>query len=346
MASVLEHLAALVAVDTTNPPRCPAAMTEVTSYCGEVLASSGFEVVHTDLGDGCRLLLATRGVSPILINCHLDTVPVCAGWTSPPHDLTIQEGHAVALGACDVKGSAAALLTAAQSSDAPAAILFSTDEEAGKSRCVRTFVERGLPYEGVVVCEPTSCAAVSAHRGLVSVQVEFEGSSSHASGVSPRNAVHDAIQFCAAALDLHASEFPEARFTIGRIEGGIKPNMVAASAHVRFGLRPAIGDETNEQLALIKSLIGESGTWTERFRGPELAPTPGAVDLAGVLGVPTADPVDFWTEASLFFDAGIPAVVFGPGSIEHAHAPNESVEISALTMAVKAFERLFSGALV
>lgn len=344
MANVLEHLAALVAIDTTNPPRCQAAMLAVTKYCGKVLEGSGFEVAHTNLGDGCRTLLATRGASPVLINCHLDTVPVCEGWTAPPHDLTLRGDHAVGLGACDVKGSAAALLSAAQTSDAPAAILFSTDEEAGQSRCVRTFVEGGVAYDGVVVCEPTLCSAVTAHRGLASVEVCFTGASGHASGPGT-SAVHDAIRFAAAALNWQESEAPDARLSIGRIEGGIKPNMIAASATVRFGLRPAIGSDVNEQLAALQGLVedAEDAEWTNRFCGPELAPCVGSTLLATALDVPIADPVDFWTEASLF---RVPAIVFGPGSITQAHAPNEFASIDALNTAVTTFQRLFSGVLV
>ena len=320
-------------------------MSVVTTYCADVLGSSGFDVDLADLGEGCLALHATRGQSPVLVNCHLDTVPVCEGWTTNPHELAIQGDHAIGLGACDVKGSAAAILAAAQASTEPASILFTTDEEAGQSRCVRTFVSRAASYDGVVVCEPTSCSAVTAHRGLASVEVGFTGSSGHASGAG-KSAVHDAILFAAAALKWQESEAPDARLSIGRIEGGIKPNMIAASATVRFGIRPAIGSNVTEQLNAIKTLACAGARWTERFHGPELAPSDGATELAAVLGVPIAEPVDFWTEASLFANTNTPAIVFGPGSIEQAHAPDEFVPIDALNTAMTTFQRLFLGALV
>jgi acetylornithine deacetylase/succinyl-diaminopimelate desuccinylase-like protein len=70
-------------------------------------------------------------------------------------------------------------------------------------------------------------------------------------------------------------------------------------------------------------------------------------ELAGfeaLLGERVRAPADlaFWTEAALLSEAGIDAVVFGPGSIEQAHAADEFVELSQLEMARDVFLRVFS----
>jgi acetylornithine deacetylase len=54
-------------------------------------------------------------------------------------------------------------------------------------------------------------------------------------------------------------------------------------------------------------------------------------------------PVDlaFWTEAALLGEAGIDAVVFGPGHIEQAHAADEHVERAELETALETFIHLF-----
>ena len=69
-------------------------------------------------------------------------------------------------------------------------------------------------------------------------------------------------------------------------------------------------------------------------------------DLAAfeaLLGARAARPVDlaFWTEAALLGEAGIDAVVFGPGRIEQAHAADEFVEIGELEEARDTFARIF-----
>jgi acetylornithine deacetylase len=50
--------------------------------------------------------------------------------------------------------------------------------------------------------------------------------------------------------------------------------------------------------------------------------------------------VSYGTEASLFQQAGIPAVVCGPGSIEQAHKPNEYVSLDQLAQCEAFLRRL------
>jgi acetylornithine deacetylase len=70
-------------------------------------------------------------------------------------------------------------------------------------------------------------------------------------------------------------------------------------------------------------------------------------DLAGFepfFGDRVRAPADlaFWTEAALFAEAGIDAVVFGPGQIEQAHAADEYVELAQLEAARDLFARIFA----
>lgn len=345
MHGVTDHLRTLVAADSTNPPRAITPDHAAVVYCAATLRANGFACQITDHGHGCVSLLGARGRADVLVNCHLDTVPVCAGWVRDPFTLSIEDDHAFGLGACDIKGAAAAILAACQRSRGDAAVLFTTDEEAGSSRCVREFLDTGAQrFENAIVCEPTGCAVVASHRGLLSVEAVFSGASAHASSAVTDSAVHQAVRWSAQALAWREHEAPDARFSIGVIEGGVKPNMVAASARVRFGLRPAIGVSASEHFASLRALAnGASVEWTERFRGRELPASARADALARRLGAPIASPVDFWTEASLFAAAEIPAVVFGPGSITHAHAPDERVPIADLERAADCFARLFSG---
>jgi acetylornithine deacetylase len=50
-------------------------------------------------------ILLAKGSPKYLINVHLDTVPAGDGWKSNPYDLMINDGRAIGLGACDIKGS-------------------------------------------------------------------------------------------------------------------------------------------------------------------------------------------------------------------------------------------------
>ena len=177
---VLWQLEALVGFDTRNPPRRidPQGL---FAYLRSQL--DGFATDVTDHGAGAVSLLAVRGTPTRVFNVHMDTVPDSPGWSGDPFRLRVDATRAIGLGACDIKGAAAALLAAANASSGDAAFLFSSDEEANDPRCIAAFLARGIPYDAVLVAEPTQARAVLAHRGIASVLMRFSGRAAHASGV-------------------------------------------------------------------------------------------------------------------------------------------------------------------
>jgi acetylornithine deacetylase len=66
-----------------------------------------------------------------------------------------------------------------------------------------------------------------------------------------------------------------------------------------------------------------------------------------LLGAVVNAPIDlaYWTEAAVLAQAGIDAVVFGPGDIAVAHAADECVPLAELETAVEIFEEMFRGSL-
>ena len=58
------------------------------------------------------------------------------------------------------------------------------------------------------------------------------------------------------------------------------------------------------------------------------------------LNLDISPPVNFWTEASLFSEAGFKAIVYGPGDIANAHQSDEFVMIDQLETALKQYKNL------
>ena len=394
--ATLEHLRVLVGFDTRNPPRA-IDTGGIFNYLRAQLPD--FDVSVTDFGAGAVALHAVRGAPEYLFNVHLDTVPDSPAWTADPHVLRVTADRAIGLGACDIKGAAAALLAVAQASHGPLALLFSTDEEANDPRCIAGFLRDFLPlpsategspcgregrgegargagyhasavpspqpisptsglpqgrqrergYEAVIVAEPTQGQAVLAHRGIQSVLIRFAGHAGHASGEQKPSdsALHQAMRWGSAALDFVAAQSHERfggltglRFNIGRVEGGIKANMIAPAAEVRFGMRPLPTMNPDQLLAQFHALVEpRPAEFAETFRGPSLPAGDSASaevnrlaarDLADELDIPVGNAVDFWTEAALFSAAGYTAFVYGPGDIAQAHSADEWVALDQL----------------
>ncbi len=351
LQKTLEHLEHLVACDTQNPPRLTA-QSGVIGYLRTQLGD--FDLDFTDHGDGCHNLLATRGEPRILFNFHLDTVPASDAWQTDPFELQVDDERAVGLGACDIKGASACMLAAVEQTDGDVALLFTTDEEAGKSRCVRKFLERGLDFDAVIVAEPTQAKAVVEHRGISTARGVFSGVAGHASErrALADSAVHRAVRWAHEALAF--AEGHEAttyrglsgiRFNLGLLEGGIKPNVIAPEATVRFGCRPLPDQDGQALIAEIQRLAPDDADvdWQAGFFGPTL-PADGdaaaARSIAEGLGLEIGEPVDFWTEAALFSEGGYPAVVYGPADIARAHTAGEWVALAQLEDVSEMYVRL------
>jgi len=351
MSGVLNHLKSLIAFDTQNPPRSLDADSPIFGWITDTLGQ-GFEVEVTDHGLGRISLLAVRGAPSLLFNVHLDTVPVIEGSKFPALEMTLDGERVYGRGSCDIKGAAACLLEVAANTNQSMAMLFTTDEEGASGCCVAEFVasEQCKAFTQVVVAEPTDCLAVLSHRGYLSVKGEFSGESGHSS--EPRalkdNALHKLSIWVAAAVE-KAAELDQAGrrpcLNVGEVHGGIKSNVIADQAKLHWSARLSPGDSNTEFLDLMNELdSSDSVTWQVPFSGPPL-PTDGmstdkSKDFVNRNGIEAGPAVNFWTEASLFAQAGLPAIVLGPGNIAQAHVLDEWVSIEQLESALNIYTQL------
>ena len=153
------------------------------------------------------------------------------------------------------------------------------------------------------------------------------------------------------SLQATAALTTEARFGLlaslaAALDGGIAFNVIPTRATLTFLLRPAPGDSVEELLGEAERRVRAATSphaiaWSITISSPPLQ----ARDVAGfepLLGARMADPVDlgYWTEASRFSERGIDAVVFGPGAVAQAHAPDEYVELGELEAARAAFSHV------
>ena len=347
LQAILAQLGRLVACDTQNPPRLITGDSDIFQHCTAAVGDR-FSIRVWDHGDGHVSWFAVRGKPSVLFNVHLDTVPFGSGWSSDPLELRIEDERAFGRGVCDIKGAAAVLLTLVEQGAENLALLFTTDEEGAGGCCVERFLDSGEAerFQQVVVAEPTLCEAVTAHRGFLSVKVRFQGVPGHSSEARALqdNANHQMAVWASAALDVARSSATSAQdpgpcMNIGIMNGGTKSNVIAGEAFVHWSARLKPGSSNEDFLSTIKACLpaGANVSWEVPFAGEPL-PASGRDSLAAEqfcaqADLPKGDAVDFWTEASLFSGAGLPAVVLGPGSIRQAHATDEWIALSQLDRA-------------
>ena len=151
-------------------------------------------------------------------------------------------------------------------------------------------------------------------------------------------------------------DVPHTTIHTGLIEGGTQLNIVPGHCRFEFEFRYLPEDSPEELLARVKDFAEQeiapamqaidpaSGfTWEplSSFPGLDLAPEAEVVDLAKALtGSNATGKVAFGTEAGLFDDSGIPAVVCGPGSIDQAHKPDEFVTLEQIALCERFMDRL------
>lgn len=355
MASVVDTLVQLIGFRTDNPgsderPLAEHLATELRQRGADEVIVAEVERPH---GRGAYTF-ARWGRPELIVNVHLDTVPPNTGWTDDPFTARVTSDRVVGLGAADTKGAIAAVLHALDGvRPTNFGVLFSGDEELG-TYCLRAFL--GSPHAGevrrAVVCEPTSLAVGTRHRGIVVFEARLAGEGGHSSFADSLPApVVDLSRLAVGLYDwgreqLHVGPpgFEGMCVNIARIDSGVAFNVVPDEARLVGSVRPPPGTSLDEVTRAIGEITGRCVPAAELSFPKEHGSfaTRDVNAFERVLGERARRPVDlgFWTEAALLAEAGIDAVVFGPGDIAQAHAPDEFVTIDQLEQARDAFAAL------
>jgi acetylornithine deacetylase len=313
----------------------------------------------------------------LLLDAHQDTVPV-DGMTIPPFEPQVADGRITGRGASDVKGGLAAMLFAfrrlvrERPAGAANVVLSCTcDEEStslgindlvtywepgdGRSRLLKT------PPDGAIVAEPTQLDVVVAHRGATRLCIRTKGRACHSS--DPRQGVNAIYRMARVLMcleeyneELRRTVKPHplcggATLSVGRIHGGVSVNTVPDGCTIELDRRVIPGEDHAQVLADLQEFVTRRLDFEVVFETPWLnGPALGDDDnawlagpllecIAQVAGPHRAVGVPYGTHASRTSIAGVPSVVFGPGSIAQAHTRDEFIEIDQLEKAAEVYYR-------
>ncbi|MEM9843712.1 MAG: peptidase dimerization domain-containing protein, partial [Pseudomonadota bacterium] len=231
-----------------------------------------------------------------------------------------------------------------------------------------TLSRQGLRPSAAIIGEPTLMRVIDGHKGSHEYTTIIEGLAGH--GSAPDKGVN-AVQY-AARFVTHLNEIqeqlkdrapPDRRFdppwstiNVGALHGGIAHNVIPDTARIDWDFRPVQpGDETfvhdavqrfceTELLPVMQQVHPAARIRTDAIGEiAGLMPTPDneARDIVMALtGANITDTVAFGTEAGLFQEFGLSAVVCGPGSIEQAHKADEFVTLEQLSLCLDMLDKL------
>jgi acetylornithine deacetylase len=305
----------------------------------------------------------------LIVSGHLDVVPFAdqPGWTRDPLRLSRDDGRVYGRGVADMKGFLAQSVAVARGIDRdrlerPLVLLVTCDEEVGCLGCGRLLPHLEGLLEGVplpkeaVIGEPTAFRVYSAHKGHLAFTVEIRGRGGHSSrpdlGTSAVAAmVEAAYALNGLALDLATRgseaarelfpDFPGVPLNLGVIRGGTADNMIAERCVLTVGIRPLPEDDPLALLAEAKTRMRE--VVVRAFPGAEL--TVGDVEVTPAMRSPRSGRVasllsrltgdhallgaPFATDGGQLQRLGVHSYICGPGELEQAHQPNESLTMVA-----------------
>ncbi len=361
MTQTAKLLAELIALPSVNPAftevaRALTGEQRVAEFLAATGAKAGLDVELRKVKPGRPNLLAV--LSPtgevrqrILLAPHLDTVNPASDPQLVP---TLRNGRLYGRGACDTKGSAAAMFTAvcelarAKARPQHTEIVFAglIDEEHAQNGS-RALAASGFTADLAIVGEPTRLQVVTAHKGSIWLRVETRGRSAH--GATPhlgRNAVHtmarvvDFIQ-TTYAVQLKRRLHPllgHATASVGRIGGGGQPNIVPDHCHIEVDRRTLPGETEAGVCRELASELRKLGL-AAKVRGIKVSPCPPLETDARLpliraflrsAGQRHPVGVHYFCDAAVLAEAGIPSVVFGPGDIAQAHTADEWISLAQL----------------
>ncbi len=308
---------------------------------------------------------------PIIFNTHLDVVPPSEG-QKDAFSPYLEKGVIYGRGACDAKGQVVTLFALAmlikEYGIRPKGDLvfhFVFEEENGGNGTL-AMVRRGVDAQAAIVLEPSELAVIQAVRGAVWFQLKTFGHAGHSgSKINTVSALKKAVQAMGILERYHDRLLKESRghllfdryedpmpITFGECHAGKWPASVPAEAIMRgvLGFLPN-KDRYQVQKEMRAAIQAEGDDWLKEYfeltfpmlnsdgyslsaDHPLVTRLVNAVQnnaCQGVVKGMTAA-CDAWFYNNM---ADIPTVVFGPGSLSHAHSKDEQIRLDDIMKAAE-----------
>ena len=369
---VIQLLSDLVSIESVNPSlkggqRGEAALAE---YVARYLARLGLGVESQAVLPGRANVLGRlpgRGGARLIFEAHMDTVTL-----EPMPDALVPRvggGRLYGRGACDTKGSLAAMLYALKLLKEHAAgqhasvLLAATVDEEVAYRGVLALVEAKPEANAAIVGEPTSLVPVIAHKGCVRWRIRTHGRAAHTSKAQEgNNAIYQMVEVIRCLRETLEPRLAQRihplagtpSLCVSVIHGGLQVNIVPNECAIEIDRRTVPGETHAQVLAEVDQALDEirrrEPTFDIEREAPAVAdwpldtPADSAIARAGlaacraIRGSAELGAVPYGSDASKLSVLGhIPSIVLGPGDIAQAHTADEWVPVAEVVQAAEIY---------
>lgn len=350
---------------------------ETTSDKGELAAAEALQDYFTKNNIDCELTkwdqsranitakVNSSGKNKKLVFvCHLDVVPPGEGkWKYPAFSATEEGGRIYGRGSADMKGSTAALATALKEvvesnvelkgDIIVTALAGEETDSCGAKRFIKECGGQLKNVAGIIVAEPTNFEVITAHRGLLWLEIITKGKTAH--GSMPQlgiNAINSMREFLDELENYDLGNAKDealgtASMSVNSISGGKAINVVPDSCSVKIDMRTLPGQGHEGIINNFKKIFDRLKSANSDFdaeisivRDVEALMTDNnrfVREFCEVVGCEKTITAGFCTDGPFFANLGAPVVIFGPGHGELCHQLDEYIEIKDLEKAVKKY---------
>lgn len=349
-------------------------LTEAAELLSDELASSRFSIELADSGtEGMPMVIARlpgRGPGRSLIfNGHMEVYPPSESWSLDPFAGEIRDGRLFGQGAADMKAGTAAMTMACSLLGRHGVelegdvILLAVPNHFEGGEGTRKALRDGLSADFAINCEPSGLAVLTGQRGILYLTITTTGRAAHTTALSIGvNAIDRAARVVSALGRMVFCDsdgrplVAEKMMNVAMIGGGITHNIVPESCRltvdVRFTPEQTQDDVVRDVRAAVTSALDkdEFPTTVEIeptcLRNPRsslrLPPDhPLVLELASAHQAFTHEAARLeihpaWPDTPIFNEMGVPAVTYGPGSMD-CYWDDESVAIDEYLTAIKTY---------
>lgn len=348
----------------------------ISKYLEMKLAKHGFVIEKLEYRDKRKVrkvsLVAKKGsgFGGLAYFAHSDVVPA-KSWFDPevgPFSPVVRQDRLYGRGSCDMKGSIASMLAAAQEFEwdelkQPFYFVVTSDEEIGflgakqvvaESKQYREMVEHGTR---AIIGEPTELEVVHAHKGSIKIVAKSRGEAAHSSTSAGKNANLAMIPFLAEMKSIFDETERESKWQNDLFD----PPTLSLNIVFRDNA-PALNIKPSKSTCVIYMRTMPEVDVQPLLDRTQMCANQHEIDLSiqkfadsfysssssdfvqqtlQLVGKTNAKTVSYGTDGGILTELS-DKVVFGPGSIQQAHTYDEWIELEQLETGTELYKKMIA----